>query len=58
MEHIFGGQIYWVTDLHGGLKIRSCQRQKLFTNAFYSNLKTVNLKIFANHEEIYAWIKP
>ena len=26
-----------------------------FTNAFFSNLKTVNLTIFANHEGIYIW---
>ena len=45
-----GGQIYWGTLLHEGLMIRSCQGQGSFTNAFSSNLKTVNLKIFANHE--------
>ena len=57
MDHIFWwGQIYWVTVLYGGLKIRSCQKQESFTNAFYGNLKTVNLKIFADHED--AWIKP
>ena len=34
--------------------IRSWQRQGSFTNAFSSNLKTVNLKAIANHEKIYT----
>ena len=51
-EKIFG-QIYWGSVLHGGL-IRSCQERGSFTNAFSNNLKTVNLKIFANHEGIYT----
>ena len=28
--------------------------RKSFTNAFSSNLKTVNLKTFPNHDEIYT----
>ena len=48
------GQIYWGTVLHEGLMIRSWQGQGSFTNAFSSNLKTVNVKIFANHEGIYT----
>ena len=32
--------------------IRSCQGQRRFANAFFSNLKTVSLKIFANHNRI------
>ena len=34
--------------LHEVLMIRSCQWS--FTNAFSSNLKTLNFKLFANHE--------
>ena len=47
-------QIYWGTVLHGGLMIRSWEWQGSFTNAFSSNLKTVNPEIFVNHEGIYA----
>ena len=36
-------------DLHGLLMIRLCQGRGSFTNAFFSNLKTVNLKIFGSH---------
>ena len=36
------------------LMIRSCQGQVSFTNSFFSNLKTVNLKIFASHDGIYT----
>ena len=43
------------TVLYGGLMIKSCQGQRSFTNSFSSNLNTVNLKIFANHEVIYTW---
>ena len=35
-----------------GLMIRSCQDER-FTNAFFSNVKTVNLKNFPNHSGIY-----
>ena len=53
-------QIYWGTVLHGewgggggvGVMIISCQGQESFTNTFSSNLKTVNLKTFANHKRI------
>ena len=38
--------------LHGGLMIRSCQEWKSFTSAFASNLKTIDLKVFANHKGI------
>ena len=48
------GGYLWGTVLHGGLMIRSSHRQGSFTNAFCSNLKTINLKIFANHEGIYT----
>ena len=34
--------------------IISCQGQESFTNAFSSNLETVDLKHFANHERIYT----
>ena len=36
-------------DLHGLLMIRLCQGRGRFTNAFFSNLKTVNLNIFGSH---------
>ena len=49
-----GGGYLWETVLHGGLMVRSCHRQGSFTSAFSSNLKTINLKIFANHEGIYT----
>ena len=39
--------------LHGGLMNRSCQGPGSFTNAFFSNLKTENPKMFANHEGIH-----
>ena len=32
--------------------IKTCHGWGIFPNAFSSNLKTVNLKIFANHEGI------
>ena len=35
--------------LHGGLMIRSWQGRGSFTNKFFSNLKTVNLKILEKH---------
>ena len=34
--------------------IRSCQGQGSSANTFSSNLKTVDLKMFANHEGIYT----
>ena len=34
--------------VHRGLMIRSCQGWGSFINAFYRNLKTVNLNFFAN----------
>ena len=46
--------MYCGTVLHGGLIIKSCQGQGSFTNVFSSNLKTVNLKVFAYHEGIYT----
>ena len=39
---------------HGGLMMRSCQEWGSFTNAFASNLKTKDLKIFAKHKGIYT----
>ena len=48
------GQIYWEAVLHGCLMIRSCQGRESFTNAFSTNLKTVNYKVFVNHERIYT----
>ena len=43
----FFWQIYWEKPvLYEGLMIRSCQREGSFTNAFSSNLKTVNLNFF------------
>ena len=50
----FWGKIYWGTVLHGGLMIRSYHGQGSFRNAFSSDLKTVNLKMFANHEGTYT----
>ena len=44
----------WGTVLHRGLMIRSCQGRQIFINAFSSNLKTVNLKLFSSHEGIYT----
>ena len=38
--------LWEVAVLHGGLMIRPCQEQGSLTNAFFSNLKTVNMKIF------------
>ena len=38
-----------------GLMIRSCQGQGIFTYRFSSNIKTVNLEIFSNHEGTYTW---
>ena len=51
----FFGKTYERTVGHGGLMIRSCQGQESFTNAFSSNLKTVNLAIFPNYEGINTW---
>ena len=48
------GKICWGTFLHGGLMNRSYAGQWSFKNALSSNLKTVNLKTFAIHEEIYT----
>ena len=50
-------QIYGVGEgvvLHEGIVIRSCQRWRILTSVFYSNLKGVNLKTFVNHEGIYS----
>ena len=49
MENLCG------TVLHRRLMIRSCRGRGSFTNVFSSNLKTVNLKIFANHVGIYIY---
>ena len=43
-----------VAGLREGLMTRSCQGQECFTNAFCSNLKTVNLKVFDNHEGAHS----
>ena len=43
-----------VAGLREGLMTRSCQGQECFTNAFLSNLKTVNLKVFDNHEWVHS----
>ena len=40
--------------LHEGLMIRSWEEQGSLANAFYSNLKTVNLNFFATSEGIYT----
>ena len=45
---------YSGTVLHGGLMIRPYLGQGSFTNSFSSNLKTLNLKMFVNHEGIYT----
>ena len=39
-----------VAVLDGRLIFPSCQEWGSFTNVFSSNPKTLNLKIFANHE--------
>ena len=49
------GIMYWGIVRHGGLMIRSWQERGSLTNAFSSNIKTVNLKIFANHEGRCTW---
>ena len=49
----FIGRLFYMEKV--GLMIRSCQGQVSFTNTFSSYLKTVNLKIFANHKGIYTW---
>ena len=48
--NFFGGSSIWVNFfggegavLHGEVMIRSCQRWGSFTNAFSSNVKTLNL---------------
>ena len=38
--------------LHAGLMIRSCKEWGSLTNAFASNLKTIDPKVFANHKGI------
>ena len=48
-------QIYEGAVLHGGLMIRSCQGLGSFTNAFFSNLNSVNLKISPNRGGICTW---
>ena len=53
----FWGKIYCGTVQYGGLLIRLCHGQGSFANAFSGNLKTVNFKMFANHEGIYTWIE-
>ena len=44
-----------VAVLCGGLMIRLYQGWGNFTNVLSRNLKTVYLKLFPNHEEIYIW---
>ena len=48
------GAILWGAVLYGTLMIRSCQERGSFTNAFSCNLKTLNMKIFPNHEGVYT----
>ena len=38
--------------LHAGLMIRPCKEWESLINAFASNLKTIDLKVFANHKGI------
>ena len=49
-----GGLFYMGNGVGGGVGVMiiSCQGQESFTNTFSSNLKTVNLKTFANHKRI------
>ena len=55
-----GGEIFFGRSIGGlfymgngvGVMMISCQGQESFTNTFSSNLKTVNLKTFANHKRI------
>ena len=53
------GAIFWGGNLQGmvlyksGIMIKSYQG-KSFTNAFFSNVNTVNLKIVPNHGGIYT----
>ena len=58
MGNKFWGQTYRVAVLHGGLIIISCQENGSFTDAFSSNLKILNLKIFPYHKDIHLKIKP
>ena len=44
----------WGSALHGGSRIRSSKGGGSFTNAFFSDLKTVSIKFFDNHELIYT----
>ena len=53
-ENVFG-EIYRKTVLHGGLIIRSCQGRGSSTSGFFSILKTINLKVFANQEGTHNW---
>ena len=51
-EAICFEEIYEGPVLQGELMIRACQGQGSLRNAFSSNLKIVNLKIFPNQEGI------
>ena len=49
------GDKFWGAVLHRGLMIRLWQGWGSFTNAFFSNLKTIhNLDFFGNHEGVYT----
>ena len=55
---LMGDTFLWVNlleaVLNGGLMIVSYKGKGSFTNAFSSNLKAVNVKIFANHKRMYT----
>ena len=53
-EAICFEEIYEGAVLEDELMIRACQGQGSLRNAFSSNLKIVNLKIFPNQEGIYT----
>ena len=61
----FWPNLWEVAVLHEGLMIRSCQGQVSFTNALFSNLKSVNMKMFLQAKiflrtwrDIHLKIKP
>ena len=51
-DKIFRGQFHIGKFVEGNLMMRSCQGRESFTNTFSTNLKTLNLKFFTNHERI------
>ena len=51
----FSANLWGRPVLYRGLTIKLCQRCGSFTNAFSSNLNTVNRNIFFSRKLIYTW---